>query len=271
MFERGHGQLPRTTAVTAPWRRRWLLNRVQLCRDTRFGRDHNFAEIKTLADFRKRVPVARYDDFAPYIQSVASGDTSALIPSTERLVQFTITTGSGGTPKLNPVSNVWMKQYRQAWDIWGLKLFCDHRANLGQQMLQLAGKWDMGKTPAGHQISMVSALLAVAVAKKSLDAVWKLSTGKEPPENPAHPEINIFEAVAWAMVTGIPLLIVQVSGLWQYKHRIMQPVVHATTLTPGPSSVEPVVKECRKPMSPVASAARTVVSGTSFPRLTRNS
>jgi hypothetical protein len=27
-------------------------------------------------------------------------------------------------------------------------------------MLQLAGKWDMGKTPAGHQISMVSALLA---------------------------------------------------------------------------------------------------------------
>jgi hypothetical protein len=140
----------------------WLLNRVQLCRETRFGRDHGFAEIRTLAEFRKRAPIARYDDFAPYIQSVASGDTSALIPSTERLVQFTITTGSGGTPKLNPVSNVWMKQYRQAWDIWGLKLFCDHRANLGQQMLQLAGKWDMGKTPGGHQISMVSALLARA-------------------------------------------------------------------------------------------------------------
>ena len=73
----------------------WLLNRVQLCRDTRFGRDHGFADIKTLADFRKRVPIARYDYFAPYIQSVASGDSSALIPSTERLVQFTITTGSG--------------------------------------------------------------------------------------------------------------------------------------------------------------------------------
>ena len=59
---------------------------------------------------------------------------------------------------------------------------------------------------------------------------------------------------------------VQVSGLWQYRHRHMQPAVHATTRTPGPSTVEPVVNECRKPMSPVASAVRTSVSGTSLPR-----
>ena len=38
----------------------------------------------------------------------------------------------------------------------------------------------------------------------------------------------------------------------------MQPVVQATTRTPGPSTVEPVVKECRNPMSPVASAAADV-------------
>lgn len=140
----------------------WLLNRVRLCGDTRFGRDHGFSEMATLADFRRRVPISRYEHFAPYIQAVASGETSALIPSTEKLLQFTITTGSGGTPKLNPVSDTWMKQYRLAWDLWGLKLFVDHPANLGRQMLQLAGKWDMGKTPAGHQISMVSALLARA-------------------------------------------------------------------------------------------------------------
>ena len=51
----------------------------------------------------------------------------------------------------------------------------------------------------------------------------------------------------------------------------MQPVVHATTRTPGPSTVEPVVNECRNPMSPVASAVRTSDSGTSLPRLTRSS
>ncbi len=140
----------------------WLMTRIRLCRDTDFGRDHGFAEIHSLADFQKRVPVSRYDHFAPYISAVANGQTSALIPPSEELAQFTITTGSGGSPKLNPVSRTWLRQYRQAWDIWGLKLFVDHPRNLGTQMLQLAGKWDMGKTPAGHQISMVSALLARA-------------------------------------------------------------------------------------------------------------
>src|SRR6516164_732184 len=51
----------------------------------------------------------------------------------------------------------------------------------------------------------------------------------------------------------------------------MQPVVQPTTRTPGPSTAEPVVKECMKPMSPCASAVRTSVSGTSLPRSTRRS
>ena len=38
----------------------------------------------------------------------------------------------------------------------------------------------------------------------------------------------------------------------------MQPAVQATTRTPGPSTAEPVVNECRKPMSPVASAGADV-------------
>src|SRR6185369_9893761 len=51
----------------------------------------------------------------------------------------------------------------------------------------------------------------------------------------------------------------------------MQPVVHATMRTPGPSTVDPVVKECRNPMSPLASASRTLCSGTASPRWTRSS
>src|SRR5262245_61898175 len=78
-------------------------------------------------------------------------------------------------------------------------------------------------------------------------------------------------AVACATVTGMPLLMVHVSGLWQYKHRHMHPAVHATTRTPGPSTADPVVNEWRNPMSPVLSAVRTSDSGTFFPRFTRSS
>ena len=142
------------------FQREWLMHRVAQCRDTRFGRDHGFSEIRSIAEFRKRVPVSGYDYFAPYIDTVAGGDPSALIPAHEKLLRFTITTGSSGVPKLNPVTTTWLKEYKEVWDIWGLKLFLDHPTHLGRKLLQMAGTWDMGTTPGGYKISMVSALLA---------------------------------------------------------------------------------------------------------------
>ena len=50
--------------------------------------------------------------------------------------------------------------------------------------------------------SLVSALGAAAFARKALNASWKAATGKQPPENPADPDVQIGEAVAWAATTG---------------------------------------------------------------------
>ena len=150
----------RKLAEASKHQRQWLLNRIQMCRTTKFGQDHAFQEIFSLTDFRKRVPVAEYSRIAPYINAVASGDTLALIPPHDKLVQFTITTGSTGVPKLNPVTAAWLREYTAAWDVWGIKLFTDHSDRIGCRVLQMAGTWNMGHTTGGHQISMVSALLA---------------------------------------------------------------------------------------------------------------
>ena len=50
--------------------------------------------------------------------------------------------------------------------------------------------------------SLVSALGAAAFARKAIDTTWKAATGKHPPENPADPDVQIGEAVAWAALTG---------------------------------------------------------------------
>ena len=50
--------------------------------------------------------------------------------------------------------------------------------------------------------SLVAALGAAVVAKKAINTTWKAATGKEPPANPADPEVDIWEAVAWAAVSG---------------------------------------------------------------------
>ncbi len=55
---------------------------------------------------------------------------------------------------------------------------------------------------AWSTFSLVAALGAAAVAKKGLDSGWKVATGKQPPENPADPDVDVWEAVAWAAASG---------------------------------------------------------------------
>ena len=51
--------------------------------------------------------------------------------------------------------------------------------------------------------SLGSALLAAAAAKKGLNTSWRAATGKNPPANPADPDVELWEAVAWAAVSGL--------------------------------------------------------------------
>ena len=59
-----------------------------------------------------------------------------------------------------------------------------------------------GGSKAFGAFSVASALMAAAVAKKAIDKSWTLATGKKPPENPADPDVDVWEAVMWAAVSG---------------------------------------------------------------------
>ena len=50
--------------------------------------------------------------------------------------------------------------------------------------------------------NLATALGAAAVARKTIDTTWQVATGKKPPENPADPDIDVWEAALWAAVTG---------------------------------------------------------------------
>lgn len=51
-------------------------------------------------------------------------------------------------------------------------------------------------------MSLGAAVGSAAVAKKALNTSWTKATGKTPPANPADPDINVWEAVAWAAASG---------------------------------------------------------------------
>lgn len=62
-------------------------------------------------------------------------------------------------------------------------------------------------TKVWQAFSLASALLAAAVAKKGLNTFWQRATGKNPPANPADPDVDLWEAVAWATVSGTAIAI----------------------------------------------------------------
>ena len=50
--------------------------------------------------------------------------------------------------------------------------------------------------------SLAAAIGAAAVAKKGLNSTWRAATGKNPPANPADPDVSLSEAVMWAALSG---------------------------------------------------------------------
>jgi hypothetical protein len=46
-------------------------------------------------------------------------------------------------------------------------------------------------------------MAATVAARRALSVTWKLSTGKQPPTNPEHPDVSLGEAVVWASASGV--------------------------------------------------------------------
>ena len=57
--------------------------------------------------------------------------------------------------------------------------------------------------------SLASALAGAAVARKTLNTSWRAATGKNPPANPADPDVDLREAVVWALVSGAIIQLVR--------------------------------------------------------------
>ena len=79
---------------------------------TLFGKDHNFAGIKTYDDFKKSVPVREYEELRPYIDRVVKGETNILWPG--KPAYFAKTSGTTSGVKYIPISRESMPEHIKA-------------------------------------------------------------------------------------------------------------------------------------------------------------
>jgi GH3 auxin-responsive promoter len=140
-----------------------LLELVRRNADSQFGRDHHFGEIKTAADFRKRVPIRGYDGHEPYIDRVRQGDTNALFGPGTEVLMFAMTSGTTAKPKTIPVTRQSLNDYRDGWKIWGIQAFDAHPEIIKdglRPILQLVSNWREQFTPAGIPCGAITGLTA---------------------------------------------------------------------------------------------------------------
>ncbi len=127
--------------------------------DTDFARDHHFKDIKTIADYRKHLPIAGYEYFDPYIQRVTKGDTKALLGDS-KVHMFAMTSGTTAARKYIPVTNQYLADYKRGWNIWGLKVYRDHPPVRFRPIIQMSGDWQEFTAPSGIPCGAVTGLTA---------------------------------------------------------------------------------------------------------------
>jgi len=76
---------------------------VHTARDTAFGKDHHFSNIKTYDDFVKRVPIRDYEQLRPYVDRIVEGESDILWPG--RPLYFAKTSGTTSGVKYIPLTS----------------------------------------------------------------------------------------------------------------------------------------------------------------------
>src|SRR5262245_40237503 len=127
--------------------------------DTAFGRDHHFAAVRTIDDYRRQVSVAGYEAIEPYVERVKRGEVNALLAD-PKIHMFALTSGTTATRKFIPVTDRYLDDYKRSWNVWGLKVFRDHKELLMRPIVQMAGDHDEMRTPSGVPCGAVTGLTA---------------------------------------------------------------------------------------------------------------
>src|SRR5262249_24654966 len=85
-------------------------------RESEFGQEHGFAQIKTPRDYQARVPLLTSEDFAAPVRCIAAGDQNVL--TAERVLLLEPTSGTTGGEKLIPYTASLRRQFQRGVAAW---------------------------------------------------------------------------------------------------------------------------------------------------------
>jgi hypothetical protein len=143
-----------------------LLKLIQRAKDTRFGRDHSFDKIASVADYQKAVPIRDYENFwTEYWQQAFPSLEGSTWP--DKIPYYALSSGTtSGTTKYIPISSDMLASNRKA-AFTTIALFRSQfpQANLfSGKIFFLGGNTDMRREPNGSRSGDLSAISALEIS-----------------------------------------------------------------------------------------------------------
>ena len=124
-----------------------------------FSRQHGLRPGISVGDFRRQLPVSDFEYFRPYIERVKHGETQALLGPTNRLVMFSLTSGTTSEAKFIPITTEFLKDYRRGWHVWGIHTFDAHQLHY-RHIVQFTSSCEQFRTSSGIPCGNISGLVA---------------------------------------------------------------------------------------------------------------
>lgn len=152
---------------------RVLESLLELNGSSDFGRTHGLHEARSAKDLARALPVTNYDFYADYVERLQRGDEQALLGPDNKLLMFTLSSGTTNNSKYIPVTSQFMRDYRQGWQIWGIGAFDAYPKLRRLRLLQLASDYQRFNTSGGIPCGNISGL-AVAMQKPIVRTLYTL-------------------------------------------------------------------------------------------------
>ena len=138
---------------------------------SRFARQHRLEGARNATQYRRRVPVSDYEYFRPYIDDVKAGHPEALLGPKNRLLMFSLTSGTTAQAKYIPITERFLADYRTGWQAWGIQAADAHPGINSRNILQLSSDYDLFRTPGGTPCGNISGLVA-ACQKRAVRTMY---------------------------------------------------------------------------------------------------
>jgi hypothetical protein len=145
----------KTQQVTAV-QEKFLLTLLKAHQDTALGREYGLADIKTVEQFRQRVPILPYSSYEPYIDRIVQGEANVLTP--DPVIYLNLTSGSTGKQKLIPVTQRSRRALGMANQV-GISFAIESLRKIGRpigKMVLTSSVQLLGKTLSGIEYGPVS-------------------------------------------------------------------------------------------------------------------